>query len=98
MHYYLSSITVLSSSSKPANRNTMFLHSGCKIEVSRHTFFPSDCISLLVGLNSYMPIKSAINCKKMKNVKTLVIVVSSNIKISNFISLSILVINNFIKF
>ena len=98
MHYYLPLITVLSSSSKPANRNMMLSHNGCKIEESRQTFFPIICISLLDALNSYMPIKSANNYKKMKNVKTLLfIVVSSNVKISNFFLLSILVINNFIK-
>ena len=62
----------------------MFLHSGCKTDSSGHNTFPIICKSLSDGLNSNMPIKSVINCKKIKDVKTLLVVVSPNIQLSNF--------------
>lgn len=67
MHMYI--ITVLSSLLKPAHKNTMFLHTGCKSASSSHIIVPSICMSLSDGLNSYMPIKSVMNCKKTKDEK-----------------------------
>lgn len=67
MHMHM--ITVLSSLLKPAHKNTMFLHIGCKSASLSHTIVPSICMSLSDGVNSYMPIKSVMNCKKKKRPK-----------------------------